>query len=704
MEAQINFPPINPKPPVSPPPAFSVGKLIGNTGKSRDALVTLRHDFAQAFTTGNHASGYVLTRADIAFTDAGGSPTYTVSIHSDSSGSPGSSLATLTNPASLTANALNTFTNSGSRIELDAGTKYWLVLDVTGGQTAQTKISITDKTGEDAGGAAGWSIANNSFSRQWNQSAWTEEPNFAGRIAIHGYEKGSAGGAVTGNTLALTFGVNIKRAPGSGNLARYFTVKVAGRKVPVTGVAVSGKTVTLTLERPAGANQAVTVSYNNAYTPLLSTTNRPVASFTDLTVENLSTNNAPVYGGDDPITTFASPGDLSSFPLVLGHFSDPDGGTPIITYSVNRDGVLLTGETRHGNLGPSGIDHVGGRVYFAMKALCELANVRPALNSPFNTVITVTATDPAGAAARVDFPIRTAFAEGCPSLTDAAVTDRTLTLTYESRAIFDAKDVPPPSGLSVSEFEVKVAGEVVRLADTDPITIGEPATPGTTKSTKVTLNLAQATGAGQTVTVSHTPGDDPTTTGFTDRTVTVSSTNHAPTVTPNNPYNAPRDIAVYVDVADEDSDRFPEGHPSTGLKLHVTWETTDGPDLLGDGNAGYIDPDPTDQDQTGQFYLRMPGECELAQVEPKLPSPFETTVEITAVDPTGAVARGTVLARTAWDGGDGYPGLAAAVTNGETLTLYFSVDLDDASVPPATSFTVKAGGWRMRGTCGNPNC
>ncbi len=703
-EAQINFPPINPKPPVSAPPAFSVGKLIGNTGKSRDALINLQNDFAQAFTTGNHASGYVLTRADIAFTDAGGSPTYTVSIHSDSSGSPGSSLATLTNPASLTANAPNTFTNSGSRIELDAGTKYWLVLDLTGGQTTAAKISITDKSGEDAGGAAGWSIANNSFNRQWNQSAWTEEPNFAGRIAIHGYEKGSAGGAVTGNTLALTFGVNIKRVPVSGGLAKHFTVKVAGRKVPVTGVSVSGKTVTLTLARPAGANQAVTVSYNNAGTPLQSTSGNPVASFTDLTVENLSTNNAPVFTGTAPAPAVAPPATEVRVRVLRSDFSDPDHTSdnpdPLtFSYSADRGNVL----TKGGSWPSNGIDHIdAGLLYIRILGACRLGHI-PALPLSFDTVVTVTATDSHGAAASIDVTFETDRGGlHCPAFSSASVTDRALTVMFEGHADNAV------SGLRASEFEVKVDGEVVPLADTDPITIGEPTTTGTRKTTPVTLNLSRPVGRGQTVTVSHVPYDaDPTTTeddlqtvGFTDEAVTVSSTNNAPTVTPSNPYNAPRDIAVYVDVADEDSDRFPEGHPSYNKKLHVTW-TTDRPDLLGDGNAGYIDPtgqDQTGQDQTGQFYLRMPGECELAEINRQLPadqklSPlFETTVRITAEDPTGAVARGTVLARTAWDGGDGCPLLAAAVTNGETLTLYFSVDLDDASVPPADRFTVMAGG------------
>ena len=88
----------------------------------------------------------------------------------------------------------------------------------------------------------------------------------------------------------------------------------------------------------------------------------------------------------------------------------------------------------------------------------------------------------------------------------------------------------------------------------------------------------------------------------------------------------------------------------------------------------------------------MPAECELKKVEPKLPSPFETVVTLTAEDPTGAMARGTITARTAWDGGDGCPELAGAVANGNELTLFFGVDLDQDSTPAANRFTVKAGG------------
>ena len=144
---------------------------------------------------------------------------------------------------------------------------------------------------------------------------------------------------------------------------------------------------------------------------------------------------------------------------------------------------------------------------------------------------------------------------------------------------------------------------------------------------------------------------------------------------------------MYVAVADADSDVFPEGHPSAGLKLHVTWET-DRPDVLNAEaeNIGY-------NDTLGSFYLVMPGECELAAIEPPLPTPlFETTVRIEAADPTGAVARRTVTAKTTWGGGVECPALTAAAVDGATLTLYYSLDLDEDSTPPADRFTVTVGG------------
>ncbi len=678
-------------------------KLVGNTSAT-SAGNNMAGDNAQQFRTGSRDLGYRLKRVDLTMRDGTGTlPSFTVKIHSDSSGSPGTSLGTLTRQDSLPSTAgLVQFTASGTGIDLDANTEYWVVVDVTNDPSTNHKIHTTTSGSEDANPSAGWSVADTSRWRFWGASAWNAPNNESLHLAIHGHGKGFGpsltGYTVTDKTLKLTFDSDLMLVvsgigddPDPQLLARLFTVKVAGRRARVAGVAMSGKTVTLTLARPVGANQAVTVSFDNAGTPLQSTSNEPVADFTDQPVTVGGSNNAPVYTDSTEATDgfWNAPPNafLATLRIPRSDFSDPDtGDTLTLSISASRDNVLVTG----GSWPADGLDYLttDGRLFVQIKNNCRLENIRPALPQSFDTIVTVTATDPTGAAAHADVILRTGRELNvCPAFSSASVTDRALTLMFEGHP-----DQAAITDLPASAFEVKVAGQVVPLADTDPVTIGTPTTAGGRKTTPVTLTLARPVGAGQSVTVSHVPyDDDPSTTqddletvAFTDEAVTVSSTNNAPTITPGNPLSAPPGIAVYVPVEDQDTDTFSDDHPSADLKLHVTW-TTDRPDLLNAENAGYLD-------HSGQFYLRMPGECELAQVKPKLPALFDTTVEITAEDPTGAVARGTVLAQTAWDGGVECPGLAAAVVDGNTLTLYYSVELDGTSTPPANRFTVKAGG------------
>ena len=684
--------------------ATEVG-LVSNIGQTDDGTASFANDLAGSFTTGSNAGGYLLSGVTFDIASTGTAPTFTVKVHeNNSSDRPGDSIGTLTQQGNLPSSSSAVRFDAGAPgIELDHSKTYWVVIDVTANATGNTTLKRTSSNDENSGGEAGWSIGDSRLWRVATGTTWSTESSNVLQLTVHGSVTPTdlpVTGAVTDDTLTLTFNKAVKLGADLGvgtpppprALIPYMTVKVAGRKVAVTGVALSGKTVTLTLDRPVGRNQAVTVSYNNAGGLLRDQADNLVASFTDLTVENLSTNDAPVFTGTDPSPPDADPRDAPPGTLIfqtvgLNDFTDDDDPRANLTlsFSVDRDNVLQTGDQE----GPLGLSWFDGALYFQMKTDCSLKNVKPALPTSFVTVVTVTATDPTGAAGHVDIRLTTDTGNACPELTAAAVTDRTLTLTYEGSGDGMGGHGKVLSGLSASDFEVTVAGHVVPLADTDPVTIGEPTTSGGTTTTPVTLMLAQAVGAGQDVKASHTPGDDPSTVGFTDRAVTVGSTNRAPTVAgvanAMVTRNAPPGIRVSVPVEDADSDVFPADHPSAGLKLHVTW-TTDRPDLFTDENALY-------NDHTGQFNLVTPGECELAQVESPPPTgTFDTTVEITATDPIGAVARGTVTAKTTWGGGVECPALTGAVVNGATLTLFYSQDLDEDSTPPKDRFTVKSGG------------
>ncbi|MCY4574333.1 MAG: hypothetical protein OXF01_16235 [Gemmatimonadetes bacterium] len=157
--------------------AQSPAPLASNTGLSIDILSstsTPLFNQAQAFTTGSNTTGYTLTSVDLGIIQTTAPPpTFTVKVHAHSGGEgPGSVVATLTNPGSLhsydphdlntpaVSEALSRFTST-SGIQLAADTTYWVVIVVSANNANGGLVARTDGN-EDAGGAAGWSIADGS--------------------------------------------------------------------------------------------------------------------------------------------------------------------------------------------------------------------------------------------------------------------------------------------------------------------------------------------------------------------------------------------------------------------------------------------------------------------------------------------------------------------------------------------------------------
>ena len=162
--------------------------LVSNFGQANGGTGNfVQHDHAQAFTTGANAGGYTLTGVDFSFpqiNDGALASKLAAEIRSDSSGAPGAVVATLTKPGTISAGT-NSFTHSG--VALAANTTYWAVLDVTlvllpGANTIQNTASDA----EDAGGADGWTIADDGHYRTWNTSgAWTSFSQ-SRKMTIHG--------------------------------------------------------------------------------------------------------------------------------------------------------------------------------------------------------------------------------------------------------------------------------------------------------------------------------------------------------------------------------------------------------------------------------------------------------------------------------------------------------------------------------------
>ncbi len=234
-------------------------------------------------------------------------------------------------------------------------------------------------------------------------------------------------------------------------------------------------------------------------------------------------NQAPVFTATDGNPADqdinAPGGTLVSMKADRTGFSDPDGDTLTISVTMSREDTHTGFTDNSGHNNP-----LFRRIAMTSKGACELANLDPALSAPPapETTVTLTAADPSGLTAQLTRRFVLSSYAGpqgnsgvhCPTLTGAAVTADTLTLTYEGA------NNQMPSNLQGSEFTVKVAGTAVNLAATNPVTIGASAITGDRASTPVTLKLDAAVTHGQTVTVSHAPGATPSTVGFADETAT----------------------------------------------------------------------------------------------------------------------------------------------------------------------------------------
>ena len=248
------------------------GAAVSNTGQADEHTdnsnkPAFNHDHAQQFTTGSNSSGYTLTQVDWEITDTAvqaATVTYTMEIRkAGSSGRPGGDLVgTLTNPNDFSG-AVDSFTHTG--LTLEADTTYFAVLDVSAATNGNVFVlESTTSDDEDTGGLAGWSIADKRWARTAGQDHWAaaDEQDSALQIAVVATANAPtvSSAEVDGRTVTLTYDKALDT--GSTPATTAYTVTVAGQARTVTRVVVSGSTVTLTI---SGASviggQTVTLSY-----------------------------------------------------------------------------------------------------------------------------------------------------------------------------------------------------------------------------------------------------------------------------------------------------------------------------------------------------------------------------------------------------------------------------------------------------------
>ena len=280
--------------------------------------------------------------------------------------------------------------------------------------------------------------------------------------------------ALTGAALKLTY----DKALDTGSVpdADDFTVKVAGTTATfatTSPVAVSGTAVTLTLASAPVSGQSVTVGYTADTNPIQDKSGNDAPNFSDRWVEN----------GDT---------------------------TPPALQTAVADGTALTltySETLDTDSVPDADDFT---VKVAGSAVSLAANSPVAVNG--STVTLTLASAPAnGQSVTVSYtadanPIQDRAGNDAANLSDHSAQETTpptlqsTTMTGSALKLIYDETLDTGSVPDADDFTVKVAGSAVSLATTSPVAVS---------GTAVTLTLASAPGAGQSVAVSYTADTNP---------------------------------------------------------------------------------------------------------------------------------------------------------------------------------------------------
>ena len=180
--------------------------LVSNTGQTLNGKSHFGFDRAQSFRTGGNAAGYTLTGVSFPITGTAPLSWMSMRIERSSNGQPGGSLGSLTLSQSGT-----TVTGTSPGIHLAPDTTYFVVMTGTN-FNSDDEYHRTHLNSEDPGGAAGWSIGNESLlsTDDFDQPDETSSSAWSWQLAITGSAKkavqlAEAAYANGRTTLTLTF-------------------------------------------------------------------------------------------------------------------------------------------------------------------------------------------------------------------------------------------------------------------------------------------------------------------------------------------------------------------------------------------------------------------------------------------------------------------------------------------------------------------
>ena len=319
--------------------------LVSNTGQSTDTTNTLNNDQALTFATGSNTPGYNLTSVVVPY--SGSVPAasgHTIKIHaSNSSNRPGDSLGTLA--YGTVSGTTVTYTASGEGILLDAGTTYFVVLDAVTG-SLDASVQLTGPNSEDSAKADGWSLGDRGLWKLRSTTTWNTHNAVSWKIAIHGVVIAGPPpqpqlASVAGTKLKIVFDKALDDT--STESGKHFTVSMSDRdststiKGTAADVAISEKTVTVTLAEAVPPNVAAQVTYDPPTLSLKADDdNTYVAGFLGFKIETVYDTAVPVLTQAGVAQTSKNP-DGFRVALYYDEALDPDSVPATTDFSLTLD-------------------------------------------------------------------------------------------------------------------------------------------------------------------------------------------------------------------------------------------------------------------------------------------------------------------------------------------------------------------------------
>ena len=540
---------------------------------------------------------------------------------------------------------------SGAEWEIGRDTELsWTITGLTNGTTYEVAVRATNAIGN-----SGWSIRQ--LGTPMAAVADTTPPALAAANPA----------TVNGTALVLTYdeALDTNSVPASSA----FTVTVAGstRALANTSpVAISGSAVTLTLASAVTAGQAVTVSYTAPAT-------NPIKDAADNNAGNLSNQavtNATPGIVLSPTSLRVAEGDTGTYTVELN--TQPTGNVTVtVARSLGSDDVTFDTSTASG---------VQTTLTFTTDSWSTAQTVTVSAAADTDTdddsaTLSHTASGGGYASHTADLTVTVTDAGDTtdPALSAATVNGSTLTLTYNEP--LDTNSVPASSA-----FAVTVAGATAALADPDPVAVSGSA---------VTLTLASAVTAGQTVTVSYTVP-----TGMDAMPIRDAAGNDAAALTNEAVANNTPGIVLSptsLTVAEGGSGTYTvrlNTQPTGNVTVTVARS-------LGSDDVTFDTSTASGVQTTLTFTMDNWSTAQTVTVSAAADTDTDNDSATLAHTATGGgyashTADLSVMVSDAGDTTD--PALSTASVNGSTLTLTYNEALDTNSAPASSAFSVSVAG------------